>query len=92
MDTVVHKFDRTEDRCACGGQVLYFEDVALPGEGCEVVGKPWCWPSGEEIANAYEWLSDVIEDLPAFPSDAEIIRNVNRLYEGGWRAFITDNA
>lgn len=83
-----HK-DDGDDRCVCGGLIVYFEDAPVPGEGCDVEGHPWYVP--EIIADAYEWLSDILPDIPAFPSDAEIILNINRLYEGGWSQFVKDN-
>lgn len=33
--------DYDNDRCTCGGEVVYFEDEHPPGEGCSVEGKPW---------------------------------------------------
>lgn len=35
-----HYYDEDE-RCVCGGLVVYFEDNFPPGHGCEVQGQPW---------------------------------------------------
>ena len=45
----------------------------------------------ELVAEAYEWLGDVCDDLPVEVSAAEIVRNVNRWYEGGWAQFVRDS-
>jgi len=78
----------SDDRCTCGGQILYFEDSAPVGEGCEIQGHPWNAP--ELLADAYEWLGDICDDLPVEVSAAEIVRNVNRWYDGGWDEFVRD--
>jgi hypothetical protein len=39
-----HRYSMDDDRCTCGGQVVYFEDPdadARTGEGCEVAGLTW---------------------------------------------------
>ena len=36
---IEHRLDRIEDRCTCGGMIVYFEDGdrdGRRGEGCEV--------------------------------------------------------
>lgn len=43
-----HKFDWNEDRCACGGQVVWFEDIPKPTHGCEV-GGPWYTSGGRPV-------------------------------------------
>ncbi len=37
-----HQYEE-DDRCICGGQVVYHEDTIPPGNGCEAEGKPWAW-------------------------------------------------
>ena len=36
-----HRYSVDEDRCTCGGNVVWFDGK---GEGCEVQGKPWAKP------------------------------------------------
>jgi hypothetical protein len=43
--TAEHRFTVDTDRCVCGGMVVYFEDQEIPGEGCEVQGRPWALPA-----------------------------------------------
>lgn len=86
-----HKFDKVEDRCSCGGQILYYEDAPLPGEGCDVAGQPFNAPTSDEIADAYEWLGDICDDVPAEMTNAEIITAITRHYEGGWPQFLKDS-
>lgn len=39
--STAHRFDAIEDRCTCGGMVVYFDDpdnYGFRGEGCEMDG------------------------------------------------------
>jgi hypothetical protein len=37
---IVHRYFNN-DRCICGGEVVYHEDTTPPGDGCSADGKPW---------------------------------------------------
>jgi hypothetical protein len=43
--------------------------------------------SAEMMAEARGWLEDCFDDLPGDLSDAEVVKGVNRHYDGGWAGF-----
>ena len=43
-----HGYDVDNDRCRCGGQIVYFEDIPRPTYGCEV-GGPQYTRSGRAV-------------------------------------------
>lgn len=47
--------------------------------------------TADQIADAYEWLGDICDDVPLEMSDQEIIRAVQRYYDGGWAQFLKDS-
>jgi hypothetical protein len=86
-----------DDRCACGGIIVYFEDARPSGEGCDQQGHPWdLYVDTNLAADAYEWLSDcglIDDETPVDDwSYQHLATIVNKTYEGGWHAFVRDNA
>jgi hypothetical protein len=47
-------------------------------------------PTDNQILEAREWLADCFEDMPDPLTTGEVVRAINRHYDGGWSTFLAN--
>lgn len=53
--------------------------------------RAWTAPEGHPSLDAARaWICDCFEDAPADLTDLEVVRAIDRHYEGGWERFVLE--